>query len=110
MAVLMSKLTGISLHRPRMKTAYNLWGPENRGEVDPVFVQRVRDDNVPVARQAALRSAIYKECFEALPMDQQEAYALRAEAEHKEALQKIEDALNSGPSTAPADRQRWVVL
>lgn len=106
MAVLMSKLTGISIHRPRLKTAYNLWGPENRVDVDPVFVERVRTDNVSVAHQAALRSAIYKEYFDALPEDQRNAWALRAEREHKEALQKIEDALKSGPSTAPADRQR----
>lgn len=110
MAVLMSKLTGISLHRPRLKTAYNIWGPENRSEVDPIFDQRVREGNVPVARQAALRSSIYKECFEGLPEDQQKAWILRAETEHKEALEKVEGALKSGPSTAPVDRQRWAIL
>ncbi|KJA15176.1 hypothetical protein HYPSUDRAFT_149496, partial [Hypholoma sublateritium FD-334 SS-4] len=89
MAVLMSKLTGISLHRPRLKTAYNLWGPENRAE-------------------AALRSAIYKECFDALPEEQKKAWALRAEAEHNESLRKVEDALKAGPSTSPVDRQKVI--
>lgn len=108
MSVLMSKLTGVSLTRPRLKTAYNLWGPENRYDIDPIFVQRVREGNVPVSRQAALRSSIYKEYFDALPEEEKQIWISRAEEEHQDALKKVEDALKSGPSTSPADRQRWV--
>ncbi len=106
MSVLMSKLTGVSLSRPRLKTAYNIWGPENRYDIDPIFVQRVREGNVPPSRQAALRSSIYKEYFDALPEEEKQIYVRRAEEEHQEALKKVENALKSGPSTDPADRQR----
>lgn len=106
MAVLMSKLTGATIHRPRLKTAYNIWGPENRAIVQPVFAERVKEGNVPASHQAALRSAIYKEFFESLPENEQKRWSDRAEAEHRDALKNFQDVLKAGPSTEPADCQR----
>ncbi|KJA18011.1 hypothetical protein HYPSUDRAFT_205740 [Hypholoma sublateritium FD-334 SS-4] len=108
MAILMSKLTGNSLQRPRLKTPYNLWGPSNRCFVDPVFAERVKEGNVPAKGQAALRSSIYKELFEELPEDERREWVERAEREHQQALDKADAALKSGPSTAPEDRQRII--
>ncbi len=108
MAILMSKLTGNTFQRPRQKTAYNLWGPENRNIVDPVFKQRMQEGNVPAKHQAALRSSIYKELFEALPEDDRQRWVERAEREHRESLEKIDSNLKSGPSTAPEDLQRCI--
>lgn len=90
-----------------MKTAYNIWGPEHRLLVDPVFQQRVRDGNVPGKNQAALRSAIYKEFFDQLDEDEQREWTERAEREHQQALANIEKGLQSGPSTTPEARQRY---
>lgn len=109
MAILMSKLTGNTLQRPRMKTPYNLWGPKNRCFVDPVFAERVKEGNVSAKSQAALRSSIYKELFEELPEDEQREWIERAESEHQQALAKVDATLKSGPSTTPEDRQRYVI-
>ena len=108
MAILMSKLTGNSLQRPRQKTAYNLWGPENRHLIDPIFMERVQEGNVPATQQAALCNLLYKELFEELPEDERKEWAERATREHREALEKIEGNLKSGPLTAPADLQRCI--
>lgn len=110
MAVLNAKLTGSTVTRPRLRTPYNLWGPSNRCFVDPVFQERVRDGSVPARRQAALRSAIYKEMFEELPENEQREWAEKAEREHKDALEKVSGPLKAGPSTTPQDRQRFVIL
>lgn len=110
LAVLTAKLTGIGLKKPRMKTPYNIWGPEHRYFVDPIFKQRVEEKNVPAKNQAALRSAIYKELFNDLPEDEKKEWAERAEQEHRLALEEIENKMNSNPSTAPEDRQRWAFL
>lgn len=110
MAVLMSKLTGNSLQRPRLKTPYNLWGPHNRCFVDPVFAERVKEGNISAKGQAALRSSIYKELFEELPEDERREWTERAEREHQQALDKVDAALKSGPSMAPEDRQRCVAV
>ncbi len=69
MAILAAQLTGNGLQKPRQKTAYNLWGPENWCFIDPVFNKRVKEGNVPAKRHAALRSSIYKELFDELPQD-----------------------------------------
>ena len=106
MALLLSKITGTTLQRPRLRTPYNLWGPQNRCFIDPIFRERVKEGNVPASRQAALRSAIYKELFEELPEEERNEWAKRAEDEHREAVAKVEKALKSEPSTNPADRQR----
>lgn len=109
MAILTAQLTGSSLQKPRQKTAYNLWGPENRAFVDPVFNDRVREGSVPAKRQAALRSAIYKELFDELPDDERQEWTERAEREHMQALKKFNKTLEKIPSTKPEDRQRSVL-
>ena len=106
MALLLSKITGTTLQRPRLRTPYNLWGPQNRCFIDPIFQEQVKEGNVPASRQAALRSALYKELFEELPQGEQNEWTKRAEDKHREALAKVEKALKSEPSTDLADRQR----
>lgn len=108
MAVLMTKLTGGTVQKPRQKTPYNLWGPANRIFIDPIFSERVREGNVPAKQQAALRSALYKELFEELPEEERQEWAERAEVEHQEALSKVNSALKAGASSTPEDRQRYV--
>ncbi|KJA13978.1 hypothetical protein HYPSUDRAFT_209087 [Hypholoma sublateritium FD-334 SS-4] len=108
MAILMAKLTGNSIQKPRQKTAYNIWGPQNRCFVDPIFNERVRNEAVPAKRHAALRSAVYKELFEELPQDEQQEWLERAEREHQDAIQKADGALKSEPSLTPEDRQRII--
>lgn len=106
MAVLMTKLTGGSIQKPRQKTAYNLWGPAHRFFVDPVFEERVREDGIPAKQHAALRSSIYKELFEELSEEERREWMERAEAEHQEALSKVNVALKADATSAPEDRQR----
>ncbi len=101
MAILAAQLTGNTLQKPRQKTAYNIWGPENRCFVDPIFNERVREGNVPARQQAALRSSIYKELFSELPDEERKEWAERAEREHSEALKKFNKTMKSTPSTAP---------
>ena len=106
MAILAAQLTGNTLQKPRQKTAYNIWGPENRCFVDPIFNERVREGNVPARQQAALRSSIYKELFSELPDEERKEWVECAEREHSEALKKFNKTMKSTPSTAPEDQQR----
>lgn len=106
MAILTAQLTGHSIQKPRQKTAYNLWGPQNRCFIDPIFNERVREGDVPAKQHAALRSAIYKELFDELPEDERREWVKRSETEHAEALEKANKNLKSGPPTEPEDRQR----
>ena len=107
MAILSAQLTGNAVQKPRQKTPYNLWGPENRMFVDPVFNERVQEGGIPAKQHAALRSSIYKELFDELPPDERREWVKRAEREHAEALESFNKTLEKRPSTAPADRQRY---
>lgn len=106
MSILAAKLSGVSTTKPRKKTPANLWGPQNRALVDPVFNDRVEKGNVPSSQHLKLRSAIYKEMFDALPQAEQNEWQERADKEHDTQLKAQRDAMSAPPSTAPADRQR----
>lgn len=105
-SALTAKILGVDAKLPRLKTAYNVWGPQHREIVDPVFSKRVEDDSVPSNQHIALRSAIYKELFEKLPEDEQEMWAKAAIREHEKAVKGIKKNLERGASTTPQDRQR----
>lgn len=62
---------------------------------------------MPASRHAALRSSIYKELFDELPLDERQEWIERADREHAEALQKFNKTLKKTASTAPEDRQRY---
>lgn len=111
MRAVADKFLGIdAMKKPRMKTAYNIWGPEHRSIVDPIFKHRVQEDEVPPKKQLALRSAIYKELFEELAEDEQQEYIDRAELEHQEALDKMYEKLRAPASQDPEDLQLYVLI
>lgn len=110
MAVLMTKLTGNGIQRPRQKTAYNLWGPANRCFVDPIFNERVREQGLPAKQHAALRSSIYKELFDELSEDECQEWITKAEQEHQDALAQVNSVLKAGSSATPEDCQRYVLF
>ncbi|KAF8190124.1 hypothetical protein BJ912DRAFT_850288 [Pholiota molesta] len=87
MAILLAKLAGIPIKKPRLRTASN-------------------DENVPANKRAALRMRVYKEGFEELTQDERKEYERKAIEEHTEAVATIEEALNAPPSQSPNDRQR----
>lgn len=106
LSVLATRLSGVSVAKPRKKTPANLWGPENHALVDPIFKQCVKQGTVPASQQLKLRSAIYKEMFDALPESEQREWQDRADRQHDAQLKAQQDGIKAPPSTAPADRQR----
>lgn len=108
MSSITSKLLGLELKLPRRRTAYNVWGPKHRAEVDPVFQQRVDELSVGKEHHAAIRSAVYKDLFERLPADTQKKWMDIAEHEHEDAVAEVKKKFKQSFSTSPADRQWYV--
>ncbi|KAF9522828.1 hypothetical protein CPB83DRAFT_840208 [Crepidotus variabilis] len=107
LTVLMAKLTGIALQKPRRRTAYNVWGPRNRHFVDPIFEQRVKDGVVPKKQHAALRSSLYKELFkDTLEVDEQGEWEDIAMEEHRNVCDAIDAKMDAPPPSDPAERQK----
>lgn len=103
---LKAKLAGVDTKVPRLRTAYNVWGPQHRSVVDPIFATRVRDGDVPSNQHLALRSSIYKELFDALPEAEQQEWAEKAKQEHDRALEDLKTQAKRATSHSNAEYQR----
>ncbi|KAF9471423.1 hypothetical protein BDN70DRAFT_820018, partial [Pholiota conissans] len=92
-AIMQAKLTGVPMKKPRLRQAYNIW-------------ERVKTGNVSQHLRAAIRSQVYRDCFNELDEDEKKEYEKEAVEEHKATLAKIEEGLNGPASQDPEDRQR----
>lgn len=106
LTALKAKLAGVELKTPRMRTAYNVWGPQHRSIVDPVYNKRVQDGNVPAKEQLALCSSVYKELFEELPEAEQKKWADTAKRDHEQALERLKRQEKAASVHSNADYQR----
>lgn len=106
MTLLIGCLLGKDLKKPRCKMAYNVWGPQHRFFVNPLFSEHVQADNIPAKRHAAVRSELYKELFEELDEEEKEEWRSRAKEEHEASIKELTVKLKEKPSTSPEARQR----
>ena len=100
--VLMQKLTGASIQRPRLRSPTNVWRKTQRATIDEV----VKRHDVPRAQQAKLRDKVAHEMFDKLPKEEQDQWAEQAKEEHEAAVEAWKKETQGAPSTEPADRQR----
>ena len=105
-AILLSKLTGVTLKKPRKPIAYNLWARENHKVVEFGFLAaRV---NLSKKDFAGVRTKLTKVLFEDLPRAEQKEWEKKTTEHHKIALEQWELKLRSPPSVDPIDRQQYV--
>ncbi|KAF9472053.1 hypothetical protein BDN70DRAFT_819199 [Pholiota conissans] len=105
-AIMQAKLTGVPVKKPRLRQACNIWAQRNRQFVDPIYEERVKNEDVPQQLRAAVRSRVYRECFNELDEDERKEYEKEAAEELKATQTRIEETLNGPASEDPIDRQR----
>ena len=106
MAVLMAKLTGVSIAKPRRKTGYNMWAPAHAAILDQLLEEHAEAEDVIGRKKVGLRTKICKEQYDDLDAEEKEEWESKAREEHAKAVQRIKDTLTLPPSTLPEDRQR----
>lgn len=106
MAILMSKLTGVSIAKPRRKTGFNLWGPAHAPILDKLVDERAEAENVVGRKKIGLRTKISKEQYNELDSDEKQEWESKAQEQHEQALKRIKDMLALPASTQPEDRQQ----
>ena len=107
-AILLSKLTGISLKKPHKPIAYNLWARENQKVVDlSCLAARA---NLLKIEFAGAGTKLTKVLFEGLPRAEQKEWEKKAVDHQKLALEQWELKLRSPPSVDPIDRQQYVLF
>lgn len=106
MAVLMSKLTGVSIAKPRRKTGYHMWGPAHAAVLDRLVDERAEAENVVGRKKAGLRTKIFKEQYDELDLEEKEEWENKAQEQYDTAIKCIKDQLTLPASTRLEDRQR----
>ena len=110
LTILIARLTGTKLTKPRKLVPHNLWfrEPENKAKVDEEYTKQYGKGNgrLKINQYYGIISSLFKQ----LPLAERNRYAAMAVSEHKQLLQDHEDSLNSPPATDPESRQKYVVI
>ncbi|EDR03724.1 uncharacterized protein LACBIDRAFT_331239 [Laccaria bicolor S238N-H82] len=106
--IMLARLTGSSLSKPRVPIAYNMWGRFNKQKINDAYTNAHIYKPLPKNLQAAERTRITKNLFDALPLPERKKYIEMAKKEGDEKLKVWKEKLSSAPSTDPEDRQRCI--
>jgi hypothetical protein len=109
MTVLLAKLTGSSVSKPRQPIPYNLWAKENRAVIEMEYSKERRRLNSTKGDLMKLRAGVTRKLFDALPKNVRDGWQEKAKKEHVAALKAWEERLTGSPSTDPKSRQEYVV-
>ncbi|KAJ3503437.1 hypothetical protein NLJ89_g8434 [Agrocybe chaxingu] len=107
--VLLHKLTGKGLKRPRQKSKHAAWRRMHTSEVDEETRRRAEQQGVSMTKLAGIRERVAKEMFAALDPSERDEWIQNVKEEHEEAVKKWEADANGPLSTAPEDRQRCIL-
>ena len=106
--VLLHKLTGTSIQRPRMKSAKNIWRRSEAPAIEAEVRRLVLEGGFSRPMVAALRECLAKEMFLQLNEDEMEGWKAQAKEEHDTAIESWTNETQADPSEDPIARQKYV--
>ncbi|EDR06994.1 uncharacterized protein LACBIDRAFT_328415 [Laccaria bicolor S238N-H82] len=106
--IMLARLTGASISKPRLPIAYNVWGHVNKQKINDAYTNTHIYKPLPKNLQAAECTRINKALFNALPLDKRKKYIKMAKKEGDEKLNEWKNKLSAPLSTDPEDRQRCI--
>ena len=106
--ILLHKLTGTSIQKPRLKSAMNVWHKTQRREINAEVKEIAKRDAIPWSSLVATHDKVARDMFERLPAEEQAEWTEQAKEEHDVALTRWKAENEGKCSTTPADRQRYV--
>lgn len=114
-SALLQHLTGVSIKKTQATKPVNLWQKGHREEIDNELKRRVTADVAKGAVKAkickkmpSMRESIAHSMFKAQEAEEIEHWIEMAKEESNATVEQWKKAVNSRPSTMPADRQRSV--
>ena len=106
--ILLHKLTGASIQKPRLKSVTNVWRKTQRREIDAEVKEIAKRDAIPRSSLAATRDKVARDMFERLPAEERAEWTEQAKEEHDVALARWKAENEGKCSTTPTDHQRYV--
>ncbi|KDR65749.1 hypothetical protein GALMADRAFT_217423 [Galerina marginata CBS 339.88] len=103
--ILLLKLTGVGVQRPRQRSAANTWRKTKREAIKAESQRRAKKTSTSGKQLTALRDKVARDMFAKLSKEERAQWEIQAKEDHVEVLKKWNDDISGAPSTAPADRQ-----
>jgi hypothetical protein len=107
--VLLHRITGTSIQRPRMRSAMNVWRRTEAPVIEAEVRRLVLEGGISRPMVAKLREGVAKEMFLQLNEDEREGWKAKAKEEHETAIENWTNETQADPSEDPAARQRYVL-
>lgn len=108
MDILVAKLTGTALVKPRQSVAYNLWAAAHQDIVNKSFDTKYPVLKPPKTEQLKIRAALKRSLFKKLSQEEQETWGKSAKDEHQKKLEEWQRVVAGPASKEPATRQKYV--
>jgi hypothetical protein len=106
--VLLHRLTGTSIQRPRMRSAMNIWRRTEAQVIEAEVRRLVLEGEISRPKVVTLREGVAKKMFSQLSEDEREGWKAQAEEEHETAIKNWTNETKADPSEEPAARQKYV--
>lgn len=106
MDILMAKLTGSSLVKPRQPIPYNLWAAANADIVEKALDARRWVQQPSSKKLINLRSTLTRSLFMDLPDDTRAEWEAKAKAGHAQVLADWAETIERPASTSSEYRQK----
>ena len=104
--ILLHKLTGTTIQKPRQKAPVNIWRKTQRKEIDLEAKSITEKGNLPRSKHAAVWDRVAQEMYDHLPEEEKAGWIEQVKEEHSAAMAKWKDDTEGNPSSMPEDRQR----
>jgi hypothetical protein len=108
--ILLHKLTGAAIQKPRLKAPVNVWRKLQRKEIDFEAKKIIEKEDTPLSKYAAVQEKVAREMYNLLSPEEKLQWVEQAKEEHEAAMAKWKDDTEGSPSTTPEDRQRQVPI
>lgn len=108
MDILVARLTGSALVKPRQSVAYNLWAAANQDLVNKAFDAKYPVLKPPKTEQLKIRAAMKRSLFKKLSQEEQDRWEKTAKDEHQRKLEEWQKIVAGPASQESADRQKYV--
>ncbi len=111
--VILHRLTGVGLSKPRKPQAFTLWFKANTKEVDEAWqakVDMLKEANKPMkpSQRAASYQSFKSKMYRELPSSEKSAWEELAVEEHEVVMKEYEEKLKVPVSKDPKDLQECV--
>ncbi|PBK83202.1 hypothetical protein ARMGADRAFT_1038007 [Armillaria gallica] len=106
--VLLHRLAGLSISKPRKPQAFALWVKANAAQVQEAWDQELKKKDIPAGRQAVKLNVFKGKLFKKESDEVQQQWAAMAEEEHDDVMKEYSGKIESPVSKEPTDVQRII--